>query len=64
MDIKIQDFESSHDDFSMVLKTYKVLREGFKVTDEEIDDLIKYHSIRESYEICDKLNKYKLINKK
>jgi len=59
--IKMDEFNSSHNNFSMVWKTYQVLREGLKVSSDEIDELINYHKSNEDYEICEKLNKLKTI---
>ena len=63
MDImdRMKEFNSSYDNFSMVWKSYQVLREGLKVSNEEIDELIEYHKSKEDYEICEKLNKLKTI---
>ena len=52
MDIK--EVKSSYDDFSMVWKSYQILREGLEVSKDEIEELVMYY-----YEICDKLNKLK-----
>lgn len=59
--IEMDEFNSSHNNFSMVWKTYQVLREGLKVSSDEIDELINYHKSNEDYEICEKLNKLKTI---
>jgi hypothetical protein len=59
--IQINDFESSYNNFSMYWKSYQVLREGFKVSNEEIDELLKYHTLKEEFEICQKLNEIKTI---
>ncbi|HHX69480.1 MAG TPA: hypothetical protein GX708_15720 [Gallicola sp.] len=59
--IKMDEFNSSHNNFSMVWKSYQVLREGLKVSSDEIDELINYHKSNEDYEICEKLNKLKTI---
>jgi hypothetical protein len=59
--IEIDGFNSSYNNFSMVWKSYQVLREGLKVSNDEIDELINYHSSKEDYEICEKLNKLKTI---
>lgn len=56
--IEMGGFES-YNNFSMVWKTYQVLRESLKVSKEEIDELIHYHMLQEDYEICEKLNKFK-----
>lgn len=53
-------FESSYNDFSMVWKSYQVLREGLKVSNEEIDELISYHISNEDFEICANLAKLKI----
>lgn len=57
--IKYDGYESSYNDFSMVWKTYQILREGLEVSDNELDELIKYHNQRENYELSDKLLKIK-----
>ena len=57
MDIK--EIKSSYYDFSMVWKSYQVLREGLVVSKDEIDELIRYFEYTEDYGICDKLNKLK-----
>jgi hypothetical protein len=59
--IEMGGFESSHNNFSMVWKTYQILREGLKVSNDELDGLIKYHNQNEDYGISDKLNKLKTI---
>jgi hypothetical protein len=59
--IEMDGFESSHNNFSMVWKTYQILREGLKVSNGELDELIKYHNQSEDYLISDKLNKLKTI---
>lgn len=59
--IEIDGFNSSYNNFSMVWKSYQVLREGLKVSNYEIDELINYHKSNEDYEICEKLNKLKTI---
>ena len=61
MDIMDNGFNSSHNNFSMVWKSYQVLRDGLKVSNGEIDELIDYHSSKEDYEICEQLNKLKTI---
>ena len=57
--IEMDGFNSSYNNFSMVWKSYQVLREGLKVPNDEIDELINYHNSKEDYEICEKLNKFK-----
>jgi hypothetical protein len=59
--IEMDGFESSHNNFSMVWKSYQVLRECLEVSNDEIDELIKYHTSKEEFEICDKLNKFKTM---
>lgn len=59
--IKLDGFESSHSNFSMFWKTYQILREGLKASNDELDELIKYHNQNEDYLISDKLNKLKTI---
>jgi hypothetical protein len=59
--IEMDGFESSHNNFTMVWKTYQILREGLKVSNDELDELIKYHNRNEDYEISDKLLKIKTI---
>ena len=59
--IEMDGFNSSYNNFSMVWKSYQVLREGLKVSNDEIDELIEYHKSKEDYEICEKLNKIKTI---
>jgi aerobic-type carbon monoxide dehydrogenase small subunit (CoxS/CutS family) len=59
--IEMDGFESSYNNFSMIWKSYQVLREGLKVSNDEIDELIKYHTSKEEFEICEKLNKIKTI---
>jgi hypothetical protein len=59
--IEMDGFESSHNNFSMVWKTYQILREDLKVSNDELDELIKYHNRNDDYEISDKLLKIKTI---
>lgn len=59
--IEMDGFESSYNNFSMVWKSYQILRNGLKVSNEEIDELIDYHKSKEEFEICSKLNKIKTI---
>ena len=59
--IEMDGFKSSHKNFSMVWKTYQILREGLEVSNNEIDELIKYHNKNEDYRISDKLLKIKTI---
>jgi len=59
--IEMDGFKSSHNNFSMVWKTYQILREGLEVSNNEIDELIKYHNKNEDYRISDKLLKIKTI---
>ena len=59
--IEMDGFKSSHNNFSMVWKTYQILREGLEVSNNEIDELIKYHNKNEDYRISAKLLKIKTI---
>ena len=59
--IEMDGFKSSHNNFSMVWKTYQILREDLKVSNDELDELIKYHNRNDDYEISDKLLKIKTI---
>tara|TARA_R110000772_G_scaffold2410_1_gene8321 strand:- start:42079 stop:42255 length:177 start_codon:yes stop_codon:yes gene_type:complete len=45
------------DNFSMVWKSYQVLREDLKVSEEEMDELIKYQESKEKFEICEQLKR-------
>jgi len=59
--IEYDGYKQSHNNFSLLWKTYQILREGLKVSDEELDSLIDYHNKNEDYEISDKLLKLKTI---
>lgn len=59
--IKHDDYKQSHNNFSLIWITYQILREGLKVSDEELDNLIDEHNKNEDYELSDKLTKYKTI---
>lgn len=50
------------DNFSLMLKTYQLLREGYIASNKEIEILIEFHNQNENYEISDKLLKMKNIN--
>ena len=39
--IKYDDYKQSHNNFSLIWITYQILREGLKVSDEELDNLIE-----------------------
>lgn len=55
----MKDVEIAYNNFKIIWKSYQVLRDGLKVSNEEIDELIQYYTLMEEYEICDKLNKLK-----
>lgn len=46
-------------DFNMTYKTYQVIVENLKITDNEYDELIKYNESQENYEFCQKLKNKK-----
>lgn len=57
--IEFDGYEQSHNKFNLIWKTYQILREGLKVSDEELDNLIDYYNKNEDYEISYKLLKIK-----
>ena len=59
--IEYDGYKQSHNNFSLLWKTYQILREGIHVSDDELDNLIDYHNKNEDYEISDKLLKLKTI---
>ena len=59
--IEYDDYKQSHNNFSLIWKTYQILREGLIVSDEELDNLIDNHNKNEDYELSDKLSKLKTI---
>ena len=42
--IEYDGYKQSHNNFSLLWKTYQILREGLKVSDEELDNLIDEHN--------------------
>ena len=57
--IEYDGYKKSHNNFSLIWKTYQILREGLKVSDEELDNLIEVHNKNEDYELSNKLSKLK-----
>lgn len=51
--------ENKYNDFNMIWKSYQILREGLKVSNVEIEELISYHNRNEDYEISHRLNSHR-----
>jgi len=60
-EIENDGYKSSHNDFSMLWKSYQIVREGLKVSNDELDKLIEYHNNNEDYIISNNLTKFKTI---
>lgn len=56
--MSLNQIKKEYDEFSMYLKAYQILREGLKISKEELDELILFFSQIEEYEICERLKKY------
>lgn len=55
--IECDSYKQTHNNFSLIWKTYQILREGLNVSNEELNNLIDYHNKNEDYELSDKLSK-------
>lgn len=56
---RVENKYNDFNDFNMMWKSYQILREGLKVSNVEIEELISYHNRNENYEISHQLNSHR-----